>query len=142
MTEQQRAWAAPPEKRRISPTPTTIPPHPDRGGLPPCDYGTKSGRPCPRPATTHHEYAYYCGEHAEAVLASHRFDEAGMAVHHAKRFLWKAQVEGIERLEHHIGEALAELEEERLAAEREMDVAYERADRVGGGRPGEGNGEG
>ncbi len=117
----------PREERRISPTPTTIPPHPDHGDLPPCDSGIKSGKPCPRPATTHYGYAYYCDEHYAWVEAGEEEDEATLAVYHARRFLWKAQVEGVDRLEYHLGTAVAELEEERVRAEKKADAAGERA---------------
>jgi hypothetical protein len=76
MTEQQRAWT-PREERRISPTPTAIPPHPDHGDLPPCETGIKSDRPCPRPATIHYGYAYYCDEHYAWVEAEKKAEKAG-----------------------------------------------------------------
>ncbi len=126
MAEQQRAWVRR-EERRISPTPTAIPPHPDHGDLPPCEAGIRSGNPCPRPATTHYGYAYYCGEHYAWVEAGEEEDAASLAVYHAKRFLWKAQVEGIDRLEYHLGTALSELEEERVEAEKKAEKAGERA---------------
>lgn len=46
MTDQQRTWT-PREERRISPTPTAIPPHPDHGDLPPCEMGIASDKSCP-----------------------------------------------------------------------------------------------
>ncbi|MDP9478926.1 MAG: hypothetical protein M3R38_25155, partial [Actinomycetota bacterium] len=52
-------------------------PHPEHGDLPPCDSGIKSGKPCPRPATTHYGYAYYCDEHYAWVEA--RAQGAGRA---------------------------------------------------------------
>lgn len=115
MTEQARTWV-PREERRVSPTPTEIPPHPDEGHLPPCEAGIASDRPCPRQAVWHYGYSYYCDEHTAWMQASEDYNEADLAVYHAKRFLWKAQVEGLDRLEHHITQGLRELEEERLKA--------------------------
>jgi hypothetical protein len=89
--------------------------------------GIRSGKPCPRPATTHYGYAYYCDEHLAWARAGEDEDEAEAAVYHARRFLWKAQVDGIERLEHHIGTALSELEAERVEARNKADEASERA---------------
>ena len=118
----------PRDERRISPTPTEIPPHPDHGGLPPCEAGSKSDRPCPRPATAHYGYGYYCDQHLAWLHSNEDAEEAERAVHHARRFLWKAQVEGVERLEYHVGVALSELEAERIEAEKKADEAGDRAD--------------
>lgn len=95
--------------RPISPNPVPVPPHPEHGDLPPCESGIKGGAPCPRPATTHYGYGYYCDEHMDWIYAGEAHDEASWAMYHAKRLLWKAQVEGIERLEYHIGVAVAEI---------------------------------
>lgn len=136
MTEHRQAdegkpaagWPERLADRGVSPTKTKIEPHPDAenhpqwDGLPPCDY-----KPCPRSAVWHYGFGYYCVEHMDAYEASEDYDQASMAVYHARRFLWKASVELIDRLEHHIGTALSELVEEQQAAEAEMNAAYERA---------------
>jgi len=83
--------------------------HPEEGHLPPCESGIDSDKPCPRPAVWHYGRFYLCDEHAAWMQAGEDHNEAEMAVYHAKRFLWKAQVEGIDRLEHHIAQALREL---------------------------------
>ena len=125
-TEQTRAWV-PREERRVSPTPTEIPPHPDHGDLPPCEVGRDSDEPCPRPAVWHYGYAYYCDEHLKWVGAGEDEDEAELSVYHAKRFLWKAQVEGLEKLEHHLGQALCELEEHRENMRHQAEEAERKA---------------
>lgn len=119
--------------RGLSPTKTKLQPHPDKenhpqwDGLPPCDCGIGVNKPCPRSAVWHYGFGYYCAEHMEAREASEDYEAASMAVYHARRFLWKASVELIDRLEYHIGNALSELVEEQQATEVEMNAAYERA---------------
>ncbi len=122
--------------RTISPLERKIQPHPEEGDLPPCEAGIGGGRMCPRPATTHYGYAYYCDGHVEDVRATERYDHASDDVHHAKLLLWRARERGVFRLEHRIGQAVEELAEIQEEAEREMLVARERADRVEDVRPG------
>lgn len=132
MTEQQRAWV-PREERRVSPTPTEIPPHSDEGGLPPCEAGIADEKPCPRPATVHYGYMHLCGEHMEWTRAGEDEDEAALSVYHARRFLWKAQVEGLESLEERLERALVELEDHRKGMELRADEAARKADVVEAG---------
>ena len=126
MAEQARVWV-PRDERRVSPTPTEVPPHPEDGRLPPCEVGASTDAPCPRPAAWHYGYVYYCDEHLESVRCGQDEGEAAMAVYHARRFLWKAQVEGIDRLEHHVGQALAECEKDLEEARKAADGAEKRA---------------
>jgi len=127
MTEQPRAWVAR-DERRVSPTPTEIPPHPDHGDLPPCEVGSATDRPCPRPAKYHYGYIYCCAEHLAVIQAAEDSEEAQLGVYHARRFLWKAQVEGLEQLEDSIAGALSRAESHRLDMERRLEEAESKAD--------------
>ena len=122
MTEQRSRWPRRNAERGIADPARRIPPHPDHGDLPPCDAGVgkkSEAKRCPRDAVWHYGYGYYCEEHMEWVRAGEDYDALSDALYWARRFLWKAEVEGIERLEHHLGKAVAELDEDRgLANER------------------------
>ena len=98
MTEKQREAGG----RKYSRIPKEIEPHPEHGGLPPCEMGMSSARPCPRSATTLIQGMYVCDEHFGWMNATESRDEAEMGVHHARRMLWRSQVEDVPRLEHHI----------------------------------------
>lgn len=94
-----------------------IPPHPDHGDLPPCDAGVgkkSEAKRCPRDAVWHYGYGYYCGEHMEWVRAGEDYDDLSDALYWARRFLWKAEVEGIEHLEHYLGQAVSKIDEDRM----------------------------
>jgi hypothetical protein len=129
MTERAKtkAWV-PREERRVSPTPTEIPPHPDHGDLPPCEMGIKTDHPCPRPAAWHYGYVYCCGEHMDWMRASDDYEDAELGLHHARRFLWKAQVEGFEHLETALGDVVLKAERHRLDMERQLEEAGKKAD--------------
>ena len=117
----------PRDERRISLTPTEIPPHLEKGNLPPCEVGGSTDRPCPRPAVWHYNYIYYCNEHLKWAQAGEDEDDASTAIYHTKRFLWKAQVEGIERLEYYSGLALVEFENDLKKAKEAAEEASKKA---------------
>ncbi len=134
MTEEREAraphWPERTRDRGISPTPTKIPPHPDHGDLPPCDSGVGKrgeGKRCPRPAVWHYGYGYYCVEHMAWVEAGEGHDDLSEALYWAKRFLWKAEVEQIERLEHHLGKAVSELDEDLMKPSERINEAEKKA---------------
>ena len=130
MTEEntQRPRAEWPRKGRpYSAAPKPIPPHPEFGGRPPCESGISSSRPCKRGATILYHGMYVCDEHFGWMQAAQDHDEAEGAVYHARRMLWRSQVEDVPRLEHHITQALDELEQEERDADGLEIKALERA---------------
>lgn len=108
--------------RKLSPLPRGIEPHPDEGDRPPCEAKIAENVPCPRPATTHYGFGYYCDEHFGAMLSWEEYDFLSLSLHYAKRALWVARIEDIARLEYHVGNAVSELttelEEKKANAER------------------------
>jgi hypothetical protein len=96
--------------------------------LPPCDGGVgkkSESKRCPRDATWH--YGYYCEEHMEWVRAGEDYDDLSDALYWARRFLWKAEVENIERLEHHLGTTVSELDENRMRTNGRIKEAASKA---------------
>ncbi len=137
MTEQPTGWErVPPHwptrntERGIADPARRIPPHPEHGDLPPCDSGVgrkDDSKRCPRDATWHYGYGYYCEEHMEWVRAGEDYDDLSHALYWARRFLWKAEDESIERLEYHLGEAVSQIDEDRARIEDRQKEAAKKA---------------
>ncbi len=76
---------------------------------------------------------HVCEEHLKWYLAEENLDQAEGDVYHARRMLWRAQVEDVPTLEHHLTQALQSIEAGLEDAER---VARERRKRAGGDEEG------
>ncbi|MGH3086279.1 MAG: hypothetical protein ACRDSJ_03035 [Rubrobacteraceae bacterium] len=107
-------------------------PHPEYGDLPPCTAGSKTGRPCERAGEFELWPGHYlCGPHLRVRHEAQGADEARNAIHLGKRMLWMAHEGGFERLEHHIGDAIYELEDDLQQAEERLAVRIQKADEDG-----------
>jgi hypothetical protein len=94
--------------------------------LPPCDGAwERKASPSGAHATCH--CCYYCEGHIEWVRAGEDYDDLSDALYWSRRFLWKAEVENIERLEHHLGTAMSELDENRMRTNGRIKEAASKA---------------
>ncbi len=120
--------------RKWSRIPKEIPPHPNSsfGGLPPCEAGSEGPRPCKRDASKLYMGLHVCEEHLKWYLAEENLDQAEGDVYHARRMLWRAQVEDVPTLEHHLTQALIDVEGHEREAKKRYEEAREKASEEGG----------